>query len=111
MIDEQRQLFDELTSKNVALMEEIMYERILFQNNLDYEFLGRLRQKWWRGFAALDSMYLMTIECVDGFKDKYYKEHNEGKSLGFKQFALQSIHGRACQVFFRNNLFAKKWLC
>jgi len=97
--DEQKKLLDEMTSKNVELSEEIMYERIHFQKNLEDEFLARLNQKWWRGFVALESMYHMTIECADNFKAKYYVERDNGVSLNYRQFALQNIHGRACQVF------------
>jgi len=99
MTDEQRKALDDLVNENVALMEEIMFERILFQNNLENEFSGRLMQKWWRGFAALESMYLMTIEYVNDYKDKYYKKHDKWESLSHTQFALKNIHGRACQVF------------
>jgi len=97
--EEYRDIIDKLASEGVEMHETIMFERILFQGSLDEEFMAQLKLRWYRTFVSLETMYLLIIEYCEEFKAKYYKEHEEGKSLGIKQFALQNIHGRACQIF------------
>jgi len=97
--DEQKEFFEKMVDECVAFEEDIMFERILFQNNLDKEFLAQLQLRWYKGLVALETMYLLTLEYATKFQKKYYVECENGVSLNTKQFALQNIHGRACQVF------------
>jgi len=96
---EQDNRLDEIINKAVAEHEQNMFEQVMHQNNLHHENVARLSQRWWKGFVALEAMYLMTIEFAQMFNEKHGKKTEKGVSYSHKHFALLNIHGRACQVY------------
>ena len=61
---------DKMAEKEIENIEKTMYEQILYQNHINNENLARLEQRWWKGFVALEAMYLMTVEVAK----KYHKD-------------------------------------
>jgi len=91
--DKRSDLLDGEIEKIVEDFEVAMYEKVLYQNLLTTEYLAGLEKYWWKGFVALEAMYLMVVEFAEECRSLL------GSTLKSKEFALLNIHARACQQF------------
>jgi len=90
---------DEFAERAIPELEAGMYEQALHHGIMTNKFLARLEQKWWKGFAAYESMYLSVIDTAKNYQVPLEVKGDASIGYSSKYFALLCIHGRACQQF------------
>lgn len=89
-----------ISDSAVKTIEEIMFEKVLFERAHTAEFIGRMEQKWGKAFVASEALYI----CVMESSDEYIKfvvetmKHKKDDRV-FVYNALTPIHARACQEY------------
>lgn len=91
---------DTIASDTTSYMHDTMYEQVIEFRAAEQEFLARQEQKWYKAFVASESMYIMTLESAETYreevsqlpKDELKKHHNTFNAMLY-------IHGRAMQQF------------
>lgn len=91
----------EIISDNaVKTIEEIMFEKVLFERAHTAEFIGRMEQKWGKAFVASEALYICVMESSDEyikFVVETTKHMKDDRVCAYN--ALAPIHARACQEY------------
>lgn len=93
-------LIDRMASDTVSTIENSMFERVMEERARTDAFVAHNEQIWYKGFAASEAMYLVSLDAARDYckaLNDFPEETRKEKQCRFT--ALQQIHGRACQEY------------
>lgn len=91
---------DTMAGKTTRYMRDTMYEQVIGFRAEEQEFLARQEQKWYKAFVASESMYIMTLDSAETYREDISQlSQDELKKHCYTFNALLYIHGRALQQF------------
>ncbi|WP_213495615.1 DUF5677 domain-containing protein [Lactococcus formosensis] len=94
------EMFNTVADDTTRYMRDTMFEKVTVFRADEQEFLARQEQKWYRAFAASESMYIMTLEGAEAYIEEVNQLPQEQlKERSYTFTAMLHIHGRAMQQF------------
>lgn len=96
------EMINDTSKQLVANAKSVMYENTLLFRCEEAEIVARINQKWFKAFAASETMYMMVLEAIKDYSDYVNKiddNDNEREKNIHKYTALKYIHGRGLQQF------------